>query len=216
MIILFSKMVQKHKEGKIIIGSIVLIFVAITIAILAILLVVTVWILSTQNYAWDISNWITLLIEIGIGIGIAFAVLIYERNQQVKFQQQQDKISELVTEIKNLTEEQKRFREGRHRWALFLVRIELNNLDNLIGDKEDHSINQKAKTMAHNLEQITYQSGDVIEPQFIMDINKICEIIKPNTDKTKFMTFSGLHYNRELKNLINGLISQFEKIYPSV
>ncbi len=63
--------------------------------------------------------------------------------------------------------------------------------------------------------QITYQSGDVIEPQFIADINRICDISKEFLEKEKWKK-SELPSDGGLINLIDELILLFEKIYPSV
>lgn len=53
---------SKPKEDKIIFGNIALIVIAIVISILAILVTISLWMLSTGNYTWDISNWFTMLI----------------------------------------------------------------------------------------------------------------------------------------------------------
>jgi len=149
------------------------------------------------------------------GIGIAIIILVYERNQQKKFQLQQDKISELVTEIKSLTDEQKKFREGRHRWAIVFLNMELQNLKSLMDEEQHQGSYQEAKTITNNMQQIVSQSGDVIEPHFIHDINVICDVIYYNTDKKKIIA-EDLFSNLQLQDLIKRLISNFEKIYPSV
>lgn len=121
-------LLSNKKQGKII-ANIISINVFAIIAILLTILIISFYLLYTENYAWDPPNWVTLIVEIGIGIAIAGSILIYSNFQQKRFSEQQDDISNLVNEVKNLTEEQKKFREGRHRWAIHMMMNELRILN---------------------------------------------------------------------------------------
>lgn len=176
---------------------------------------VSFYLLYTENYAWDPPNWVTLIVEVGIGLAIASSILIYSNYQQKRFSEQQDRISDLVTQVKNLTEEQKKIREGRHRWALVLLQLELKNLKILLNDDPYQGIYLEAEKLANNITQIINQHGEVIEPSFLYDITKICETIHNNTNDKKMIT-ENIFNDNDLKSLVNHLISQFEMIYPSV
>jgi len=56
-------------EGKTftqIFGIMALVIIGMVLAIV----LISLYLLSTQNYSWDPPNWVTLIVELGIGIGI--------------------------------------------------------------------------------------------------------------------------------------------------
>lgn len=75
------------------------------------IVIISAYLLYTENYIWDTPNWIALIVELGIGIGITGSVLIYSNHQQKKSQLQQEKLSELINEIKKMEEKQHAFLE---------------------------------------------------------------------------------------------------------
>ena len=75
------------------------------------IVIISAYLLYTENYSWDTPNWIALIVELGIGIGITGSVLIYSNHQTKKSQLQQEKISELINEIKKMEEKQHDFLE---------------------------------------------------------------------------------------------------------
>lgn len=95
------------------------------------------------------------------------------------------------------------------------MNLELQKIKFLIDKEPYQGIYQDAKVIANNIEQIINQSGDVIESHFIHDINVICKVIHDNADGKKFVT-EDLFSNLQLQGIVNRLISDFERIYPSV
>jgi len=195
-------MTQNPKETKVIIASILLIGVVIAISILAILLAISIWMISTKNFTWDISNWVTMLIEIGTGIGIAVMILVYERNQQHKFQLQQDKISELIEETRKITSELERknienakYQKEQKEFAIHRARSYLSVLHSIITVIVDVGVDpnyppehqtkfytyyQQKNEIVRQLEYIVNQSDSVLEQSFLQRITDVIELARIN------------------------------------
>jgi len=86
--------------------NIIQVLLGTVVGVLIIFGIVTGYLALTDNVTWDLPNWITLLVEVGVGVAIAGSILSYERNRQQKFGKEQEKISELITEIKKMEEKQ--------------------------------------------------------------------------------------------------------------
>src|SRR3972149_6584486 len=66
----------------------------------------------------DSTNWGTAIIEMGIGTSITIAILIYSTNQQRRSEEQQEKITELVSSIQNI--EKQHYERERRRVNVFI------------------------------------------------------------------------------------------------
>lgn len=88
--------------------NIVQVFLWTIIGILLTFGIITGILAVTNNMSWDLPNWITLVVEVGVGIIVAGSILVYDRNKQGKFEKEQEKISELIVEIKKMEERQER------------------------------------------------------------------------------------------------------------
>lgn len=73
----------------------------ISIGVLVALSLISATLFYTNNQNWDPPNWVTLVVEVGVGIGIANSILVYEITQQKKSKREQERITELIKEIKN-------------------------------------------------------------------------------------------------------------------
>ena len=79
------------------------------IFLLAIIGILFVLVLAENQYKdivddnGDISNWATLVIEIGIGVALGLALLTYTNHQQAKSTETQDQIKELVDQLDEKT-----------------------------------------------------------------------------------------------------------------
>jgi len=81
----------------------------------------------------DSTNWGTSIIEMGIGTSITIAILIYSNNQQRRSEEQQEKITELVSNIQNI--EKQNYQRERKRLMVFSQRI----ISNLESTRQNHS-----------------------------------------------------------------------------
>ncbi len=85
------------------------------------------WIFNVSFFSDnDSTNWGTSIIEMGIGTSITIAILIYSNNQQRRSEEQQEKITELVSNIQNI--EKQHYERERKRLMVFSQRI-ISNLE---------------------------------------------------------------------------------------
>lgn len=89
---------KDEKQTKI---QVVSIFLYTVIGVLSTIGIIFGIIAYTQNSEWDLPNWITLVVEIGVGIAVATSILSYDRAQR-------GKISKLISEIKKMEENQQK------------------------------------------------------------------------------------------------------------
>lgn len=107
----------------------------------------------------DVSNWVTMIVEVGIGAIIATIILSYElskhedsKNRQDEFDKQQKKISKLVADTKKIQvehlkfvkEERERINNWKTRWGNALVH-DLKFIKNLYVALENWIIEYKEK-----------------------------------------------------------------------
>jgi hypothetical protein len=140
------------------------------IGVLIILAIGHGYLVLTENATWDLPNWMTLLVEVGVGIAIAGSILAYERNRQEKFIKEQEKISELIDEIKKIEEkqqilldEEKKFRIEKIIFAETYCGFYLDHLKRRLNELKSASKNDRQsenlatvhhKTMLHYTEKL--------------------------------------------------------------
>jgi len=92
------------------------------------------WIFNVSFFSDnDSTNWGTSIIEMGVGTSITIAILIYSNNQQRRSEEQQEKITELVSNIQNF--EKQHYERERKRLMVFSQRI----ISNLESTRQYHS-----------------------------------------------------------------------------
>jgi len=103
------------------------------------------WIFNVSFFSDnDSTNWGTSIIEMGIGTSITIAILIYSNNQQRRSEEQQEKITELVSNIQNIEKQQ--YARERKRLMVFSQRI----ISNLESTRQYHSALKNWLTNYHN------------------------------------------------------------------
>jgi len=112
----------------------------------------------------DLSNWATLVVEIGIGSAITSSILIYTNHQKRKSDQQQDKISQLTSSLKRFEDEQSAFRKNRHKWALNLIRFELHFIKKELDSRQsvEHMEDVPIELMTYATQRFEVEVGNSI------------------------------------------------------
>jgi hypothetical protein len=100
---------KKKRERDPITAKISWVFVGISVGIGVALAVLSFSLQIPVKDGWDVANWATLVVEIGIGLAIASAILIYEGGKREKTQEQQDRITEILEEVRKIEDYQQKY-----------------------------------------------------------------------------------------------------------
>ncbi|AJW71053.1 hypothetical protein [Nitrosopumilus adriaticus] len=100
---------KKNRERDPITAKISWVFIGIAVGIGVSLTVLSFSLQIPVKDGWDVANWATLVVEIGIGLAIASAILIYEGGKREKSQEQQDRITEILEEVKKIEDYQQKY-----------------------------------------------------------------------------------------------------------
>jgi len=128
----------------------------------------------------DVSNWATMIVEIGIGAIIAAVILSYElskqedyKRQQSEFDKQQKKMSRLVKDAKQIQEEQLKFvkdeRERINNWKTrwgSVIREDLQFINQLYDALEQWIIDYKKNPSAQlksNIIDTSQRNGELVK-----------------------------------------------------
>ena len=132
------------------------------------------WIFNVSFFSDnDSTNWGTSIIEMGIGTSITIAILIYSNNQQRRSEEQQEKITELVSNIQNI--EKQHYERERKRLMVFSQRI----ISDLESTRQYHSslknlladyINNDTEENKQNIILSSRRNWETIEHFFIPHI----------------------------------------------
>lgn len=124
---------MERKEKTTVNQKIRLLFYATPVVVLLTIFLID-WIFNVSFFSDnDSTNWGTSIIEMGIGTSITIAILIYSSNQQRRSEEQQEKITELVSNIQNIEKQQ--YERERKRLMVFSQRI----ISNLESTRQYHS-----------------------------------------------------------------------------
>lgn len=124
---------MERKEKTTVNQKIRLLFYATPVVVLLTIFLID-WIFNVSFFSDnDSTNWGTSIIEMGIGTSITIAILIYSSNQQRRSEEQQEKITELVSNIQNIEKQQ--YERERKRLMVFSQRI----ISNLESTQQYHS-----------------------------------------------------------------------------
>lgn len=125
---------MERKEKTAVNQEIRLLFYATPVVVLLTIFLIH-WIFNVSFFSDnDSTNWGTSIIEMGIGTSITIAILIYSNNQQRRSEEQQEKITELVSNIQNIEKQQ--YERERKRLMVFSQRI----ISNLESTRQYHSV----------------------------------------------------------------------------
>ena len=132
------------------------------------------WIFNVSFFSDnDSTNWGTSIIEMGIGTSITIAILIYSNNQQRRSEEQQEKITEFVSNIQNI--EKQHYERERKRLMVFSQRI----ISDLESTRQYHSslknlladyINNDTEENKQNIILSSRRNWETIEHFFIPHI----------------------------------------------
>ncbi len=171
--------------------QVVSIFLYVVIGVLITIGLIFATLAYTQNSEWDLPNWITLTVEIGVGIGIATSILSYDRARQKKSEEQQDEISDMIKHIGKLEElqqksllleiETKRKRKNAAKSSVIstcvALSIYIESLEKLVKAFHNKKINKKKYDAELNqILQILKITFDDLEKQktiFSQDLDEI-------------------------------------------
>lgn len=200
------------------------IFVSATAAVVATILLVTLWANVPIKDNWDVSNWATLVVEIGIGGAIATSILLYSNSQQRKFKKQQEQITTLLKETKNqqdettsiikeikaieyrqqkIINEQEVFKRRRHDFAINTIRSYLPELEHWIDELEENK-KQFSTINQNDLDPILDKYEEILD-----SLNKcVSQIISQITNSIDVLDPQNV---QEVKHLIQ-IIGDYKKI----
>ncbi|MEX0596188.1 MAG: hypothetical protein WD512_06770, partial [Candidatus Paceibacterota bacterium] len=188
-----------------------------------------------QGNISDPPNLFTLILEIGIGIIITVTVFAYSKRQQfhietlvTQIQIQQNQIKNLVTEIKNLEDNQQKiidgqlkFKKERENYAyqklmsLFtMIYTSLQKLKEGIIDEElernedGETVNVNwfdySKALIDDAESVLNQYSDILNTHVTNDVTNICKAVKPKNKHHK-------EYD-DIIELLENTLNRLEKV----
>jgi len=119
-------------------------------------------------------------IEIGIGIAIASAFLVYSSRQQTRFQEQQNKMEELISEIKKMEDNQQKIitelydvlkseRQRVERWksnwgTVLLANVEsINRMYEILEDWLNEYKQNPSAQLKSNIIESTKRNGYIVQ-----------------------------------------------------
>ncbi len=211
------------------------VFIGISVGIGVTLIVISLGLQIPIKDGWDVANWATLVVEIGIGIAIASAILLYEGGKREKSQEQQNKIAELIEQTKKITSELERktkkdekYHIEQRDFAIHRARSYLSSLYDTItiltnvGVEPDvppeyqiefHTAYEQKNEIVRQLEYLVNQSDSVLEQSFLQRITDVIELARVNpkiTDENFGFALDTSHCTG-IKNQIEELL----KIMPN-